>query len=78
MNCSPQGSPIHGIFQARIVEWVAISFSKVPKEKYKKKKTKYKCLVSTQRSKNLLTFVGIKKNAVEDVTDMWAGPSGIG
>ena len=28
MNCSPPGSSIHGILQARILEWVAISFSK--------------------------------------------------
>ena len=26
MDCSLPGSPIHGIFQARILEWVAISF----------------------------------------------------
>ena len=26
MDCSPPGSPIHGISQARILEWVAISF----------------------------------------------------
>ena len=26
MNYSPPGSSIHGIFQARIREWVAISF----------------------------------------------------
>ena len=25
MDCSPPGSYVHGIFQARIVEWVAIS-----------------------------------------------------
>ena len=28
MDCSPQDSSIHGIFQARILEWVAISFSR--------------------------------------------------
>ena len=28
LDCSPQGSSVHGIFQARIVEWVAISFSR--------------------------------------------------
>ena len=28
MDCSPPGSPVHGILQARIQEWVAISFSK--------------------------------------------------
>ena len=26
MDCSPPGSPVHGILQARILEWVAISF----------------------------------------------------
>ena len=26
--CSPPGSSVHGIFQARIVKWVAISFSR--------------------------------------------------
>ena len=26
MDCNLQGSSIHGIFQARILEWVAISF----------------------------------------------------
>ena len=27
MDCSLPGSSIHGIFQARVLEWVAISFS---------------------------------------------------
>ena len=28
MDCSPPGSSVHGILQARIVEWVAIPFSR--------------------------------------------------
>ena len=28
MDCSPPGSSVHGIFQARILEWVVISFSR--------------------------------------------------
>ena len=28
MDCSPLGSSVHGISQARILEWVAISFSR--------------------------------------------------
>ena len=28
MDCSPPGSSVHGIFQARMLEWVAISFSR--------------------------------------------------
>ena len=29
MDCSPPGSSVHGIFQARVLEWVAIAFSKL-------------------------------------------------
>ena len=29
MDCSLSGSSVHGIFQARVLEWVAISFSRV-------------------------------------------------
>ena len=28
MDCSLPGSSVHGILQARILEWVAVSFSK--------------------------------------------------
>ena len=28
MDCNPPGSSVHGLFQAMILEWVAISFSK--------------------------------------------------
>ena len=27
MDCSPPGSSVHGIFQPRVLEWVAIAFS---------------------------------------------------
>ena len=29
MDCSPPGSSVHGIFQARELEWGAIAFSEV-------------------------------------------------
>ena len=29
VECSPPCSPVHGVFQARILEWVAIPFSRV-------------------------------------------------
>ena len=29
MDCSPPGSSIHGIFQARVLEWGAVAFSEV-------------------------------------------------
>ena len=28
MDCSPRGPSVHGIFQARLLEWIAISFSR--------------------------------------------------
>ena len=33
IDCSPPGSTVHGIFQARILEWIAISYSKGIMEK---------------------------------------------
>ena len=30
MDCSPPGSSVHGIFQARVLEWGAITFSTCP------------------------------------------------
>ena len=29
MDCSPPGSSVHGIFQARVLEWGAIAFSDI-------------------------------------------------
>ena len=29
MDCGPPGSSIHGIFQARVLEWGAIAFSNI-------------------------------------------------
>jgi len=36
IDCSPPGPSVHGILQARTVEWVAISFSK---RNYRKKES---------------------------------------
>ena len=35
MDCSLPGSSVHGIFQARVLEWVAIAFSKRHREEGK-------------------------------------------
>ena len=32
VDCSPPGSSVHGIFQARVLEWVAIAFFLVIRE----------------------------------------------
>ena len=35
MDCSPPGSSVHGVLQARILEWVAIPFSNINTRKPK-------------------------------------------
>ena len=34
MDCSLPGSSVHGIFQARVLEWDAIAFSKYPSKTF--------------------------------------------
>ena len=41
MNCSLPGSSIHGIFQARVLEWGAITSSKVSLTPMKHKKEEW-------------------------------------
>ena len=36
MDCSPPGPSVHGIFQARVLEWSAIAFSSVLLLEHKK------------------------------------------
>ena len=40
VDCNPPGSAIHGIFQARVLEWVAIAFSN-EKSTWEKKMSSY-------------------------------------
>ena len=34
MDCSPPGSSVHGIFQARVLEWVAIAVTTANPREY--------------------------------------------
>ena len=43
MDCSPPGSSVHGIFQARVLDWVAISFSRVSSQT--RDQTRVSCVV---------------------------------
>ena len=61
MNCSPLGSSIHGIFQARVLEWGVIAFyeatitliPKPDKDATKKKKKLQASIADELRCKNL-------------------------
>ena len=51
MDCSPPGSSVHGIFQASILEWVAISFSKG--SSWPRDQTCISCVSCTDRQRHL-------------------------
>ena len=46
MDCSPAGSSIHGIFQARVLEWGAIAFSRATKGSPNLKRTAQVCFTA--------------------------------
>ena len=54
MDCSPPGSSIHGIFQARVLEWGAIAFSN------KGTSSNYRCF----RLQEILVMSGMKPNPI--------------
>ena len=48
MDCSPPGSSVHGIFQARVLEWGAIAFSTLSSTFIHFKKEIYGSMVDLQ------------------------------
>ena len=48
MDCSPPGSSIHGIFQARVLEWGAIAFSGLGEQVLKKSHPSFNQLYGSQ------------------------------
>ena len=53
MGCSPSGSSVHGIFQTRILEWVAISYFRGPSQLW----TEPTCLASPALAGEFFTTV---------------------
>ena len=78
MDCSLPGSSVHGIFQARVLEWGAIAFSMSPFgncvifEFFKTAKDILYCWLSTRETKGLYTgdYTLLMKRMKED-TDKW-------
>ena len=48
MDCSLAGSSVHGIFQAKVLEWVVIAFSRVYIYIYIYTYTYISCIISLQ------------------------------
>ena len=58
MDCSPLGSSVHEIFQARILEWVAISYSRASSQPMDRTHVSYICLLLSQAGSLLLVPPG--------------------
>ena len=56
LNCSPLGSSVHGILQARTLEWVAVSFSRGSSQSRDQTCIYYKISLVAQTVKRLLTM----------------------
>ena len=46
MDCTPSGSSIHAIFQARVLEWGAIAFSEIIGSKFQRLKKKCRSFIN--------------------------------
>ena len=61
MDCSPPGSSVHEIFQARVVEWGAIAFSELPvRYTYKGHLSEGHVFMDAQTVECFLTFGKLK------------------
>ena len=66
MDCSLPGSSVHGIFQARVLEWVAIAFS------YKQHEASTKSLDNLNSASTVGTFVLSLLSRVQLFATLWA------
>ena len=63
MECSPPGTSVHGILQARILEWAAVSFSFCGHNLIKLGSTLLLCLLSGAPSFGTLSLITPRKNS---------------
>ena len=77
MDCSPPGSSIHGVFQARVLEWVAIAFSARNQEKHNNVSSRYffptlywsSRWCNQERKERKGIYIGKKKVRLSLITD---------
>ena len=78
MDCSLLGSPIHGIFWARVLEWVAISFSIWRKGKCisqsSPRKTEQVEHTHTHTHTHIYLFIQLCTELACTDCDLWLGP----
>ena len=72
MDCSPPSSSIHGILQARILEWVAVSFSRASSRPRDRSQVSHIAgrrfnLCATKKVQNLVLGCNLKNNGMISV-----------
>ena len=60
MDCSLPGSTVHGIFQAIVLEWIAISFSKGSSQP--RDRTRVSCILGKMTPHLLLRILSLRMN----------------
>ena len=83
MDCSLPGSSVHGIFQARVLEWGALAFSAFkPMHMLKKKKSlKHRCfydytVTKMAKIRSVILSVGKDLSYITDGNVKWCGSFG--
>ena len=64
MDCSPPGSSVHGILHARVLDWVAISFSRgssQPRDRTRGSRIAGRCFIVWATGKPLIGIIDKKK-----------------
>ena len=69
VDCSPPGSSVRGILQARILEWVAISFSK-DLERVNKIDKHLARLTKKKRERTQIDKIGNKREEITDTSEI--------
>ena len=71
MDCSPPGSSVHGILQARIREWVAIPFSR--ESSWARDQTRVSC---TEFVKSVLNYTHEQDEVIKSTNHLYDNASG--
>ena len=74
IDCSPPGSSVHGILQARVLEWGAVSFSKGnQRSNLGPQQWKGGVLTTGPSGKSLFMYLGIKKKVKSEISKCYIG-----
>ena len=76
MDCTPSGSSIHAIFQARVLEWGAIAFSEIIGSKFQRLKKKCRSFINdiVQYEASLIALLVKNPPVMQETPVRFLGP----